>query len=178
MTRVEQLKQQQRIMGHKIKLTANLLSNGSANQNSPLSYQLTNAINVIIRCSIKIDRMSYLKIEDIPKAGNILKQIANIISNGGKFMTRKFQQTKSSQSAVFAPISMRMTRRGLTLRTRRVDLVLKRQKLKMALNISLFIGLQFAIICVNSIFDNKLAKIPNKLGKMISFLKISSTALQ
>ncbi len=69
------------VLGHTIKLTANILINGNANENSPLSYQLTNAINVIIRCSLKVSRMSYLKNENISKATHILQQITNIISN-------------------------------------------------------------------------------------------------
>ena len=74
-------RKKQRKLGHTIKSAANILTNGNANENSPLSYQLTNAINVIIRCSLRVSRMSYLKDENISKATNILKQITNIISN-------------------------------------------------------------------------------------------------
>lgn len=86
----------QRTLGRTIKLTANILVNGNANENSPLSYQLTNAINVIIRCSLKVGRMSNIKNKDIIKADNIVKQIKNMISNfnGVKVMTKEISTSR------------------------------------------------------------------------------------
>lgn len=47
-----------------------------------LTGQLSQAVNIIIRCKLGIRRMENLKAEDVPKAEGIVNQIGNIILEG------------------------------------------------------------------------------------------------
>ena len=72
-------KNDRRIFQQKVQAKANKLVNNDESQNSPLSYQLNQAISAVIRCSLKIRRLAHLTAEDMPKANGIASQIFGII---------------------------------------------------------------------------------------------------